>query len=296
MKQNLSESFHPYAAVTILFWSLAYVLTRMTQPYFSPFSLGFLRYLTASAALAVTAAVQGLPRPRARDLPWFVLSGGVGFFLYMITFNQGQYLVSAATSSVVIASVPVLTAVASRFLYGERLSALRWCAVAVELLGVVTLTLLDGALTMNAGLLWLIAAALCLSGYNLIQRKLTRRYTALQSSAYSIFAGTLALSVFAPGAFRELSAAPAAQWLCLGVLGVFSSALAYVSWSKAFSLAKQTSLVSNYMFFTPFLTSLLAFLFLREVPDRATLLGGGLILLGAFLFNFGERIFSRGRA
>ncbi|MGI5935748.1 MAG: hypothetical protein ACOX7I_02935 [Oscillospiraceae bacterium] len=45
---NFKDSFHPYAAVTILFWSLAYVLTRLALNYFSPFSLGFLRYLLAS--------------------------------------------------------------------------------------------------------------------------------------------------------------------------------------------------------------------------------------------------------
>jgi drug/metabolite transporter (DMT)-like permease len=46
------------------------------------------------------------------------------------------------------------------------------------------------------------------------------------------------------------------------------------------------------MFFTPFLTSLLGFLLAGEVPDTATLLGGGIILLGVFTFNFGGRFFS----
>jgi drug/metabolite transporter (DMT)-like permease len=89
----------------------------------------------------------------------------------------------------------------------------------------------------------------------------------------------------------EVSRAPAIQYLYLAVLGIGSSAVAYVSWAKAFAKAKKTSQVSNYMFVTPFLTSILGFLLAGEIPDRATLAGGSIILLGVLLFNFGGILF-----
>ena len=286
---KFKNSFHPYAMVTIVFWSLAYVLTRLTLQYFSAFSLGFLRYLVASGALLVIAAMTKMQLPRKRDIPWFLASGGIGFFFYMIAFNQGQATVTAATGSVVIATVPVITALFARFVYGEKLMRFQWCAIAVEFVGVAVLTLMNSTFSVNTGLLWLLSAALALSIYNLLQRKLTKTYTALQASAYSILFGTCMLAVFAPTAIREVSQAPAIQYFYLAVLGVCSSAVAYVSWAKAFSKAKKTSQVSNYMFVTPFLTSILGFLLAGEVPDQATLVGGGIILLGVFLFNFGGR-------
>lgn len=286
---KFKNSFHPYAMVTIVFWSLAYVLTRLTLQYFSAFSLGFLRYLVASGALLVIAAMTKMQLPRKRDIPWFLASGGIGFFFYMIAFNQGQATVTAATGSVVIATVPVITALFARFVYGEKLMRFQWCAIAVEFVGVAVLTLMNSTFSVNTGLLWLLSAALALSIYNLLQRKLTKTYTALQASAYSILFGTCMLAVFAPTAIREVSQAPAIQYFYLAVLGVCSSAVAYVSWTKAFSKAKKTSQVSNYMFVTPFLTSILGFLLAGEVPDQATLVGGGIILLGVFLFNFGGR-------
>ena len=288
---KFKNSFHPYAMVTIVFWSLAYVLTRLTLQYFSAFSLGFLRYLVASGALLVIAAMTKMQLPRKRDIPWFLASGGIGFFFYMIAFNQGQATVTAATGSVVIATVPVITALFARFVYGEKLMRFQWCAIAVEFVGVAVLTLMNSTFSVNTGLLWLLSAALALSIYNLLQRKLTKTYTALQASAYSILFGTCMLAVFAPTAIREVSQAPAIQYFYLAVLGVCSSAVAYVSWAKAFSKAKKTSQVSNYMFVTPFLTSILGFLLAGEVPDQATLVGGGIILLGVFLFNFGGRFF-----
>ena len=273
--------------VTIVFWSLAYVLTRLTLQYFSAFSLGFLRYFVASTALIVIAVTTKMRLPWKTDIPWFLASGGIGFFFYMIAFNQGQATVTAATGSVVIATVPVITALFARFVYGERLTGYQWCAIGVEFLGVAVLTLMNSTFSVNTGLLWLLAAALALSVYNLLQRKLTKTYTALQTSAYSILFGTCMLAVFAPTAVSEISRAPVIQYFYLAVLGICSSAVAYISWAKAFSKAKKTSQVSNYMFVTPFLTSILGFLLTGEVSDRATLVGGGIILLGVFLFNFG---------
>ena len=286
---KFKNSFHPYAMVTIVFWSLAYVLTRLTLQYFSAFSLGFLRYFVASGALLVIAVLTQMQMPRKQDIPWFLAAGGIGFFFYMIAFNQGQATVTAATGSVVIATVPVITALFARFVYGEKLKEFQWCAIAVEFMGVTVLTLMNSTFSVNTGLLWLLLAALALSIYNLLQRKLTKTYTALQASAYSILFGTCMLGVFAPTAIREVSKAPGIQYFYLAVLGICSSAIAYVSWAKAFSKAKTTSQVSNYMFVTPFLTSILGFLLAGEVPDQATLVGGGIILLGVFLFNFGGR-------
>jgi drug/metabolite transporter (DMT)-like permease len=78
--------------------------------------------------------------------------------------------------------------------------------------------------------------------------------------------------------------------LYVAILGIGCGAIAYVAWSRAVSKAKQTSQVSNYMFISPLLTSVLGFLIAGEVPDLGTLLGGGIILMGVLLFNFGAKL------
>lgn len=286
---KFKNSFHPYALLTIIFWSLAYVLTRLTLQYFSAFSLGFLRYVIASCALVIISVFIKMKLPHRKDILWFLAAGAAGFFLYMIAFNQGQAAVTAATASVVIATVPVITALFARFVYGEKLLAYQWIAIVMEFIGVVVLTLMNQAFSVNTGLLWLLVAALALSIYNLLQRKLTKTYTPLQASAFSIFFGTLMLAVFAPAAVDEIVRAPVVQYFYIAVLGICSSAIAYVSWAKAFSKAEKTSQVSNYMFVTPFLTSILGFFLVGEVPDLATLVGGAIILFGLVIFNFGGK-------
>ena len=290
IKLKLKDSFHPYACMTIIFWSLAYVLTRLTLQYFSALSLGFLRYFAASCALLVIVLTARIKAPNKADLKWYLLAGFFGFFLYMIAFNKGCVTVTASTSSLVIATVPVITALLARFIYREKLSVLQWAAMAIEFCGVALLLLMDHAFSLNGGLLWLILAAIALSVYNLLQRKLTKTYTGLQASAYSIFAGTLMLTIFLPASVREVPSAPPVQLLYIAILGIFSSAIAYATWAQAFKKATKVSSVSNYMFVTPFLTTLLGFLLAGEKPDVPTIAGGAVILTGMLIFNFGGRI------
>ncbi|MDR0906771.1 MAG: DMT family transporter [Oscillospiraceae bacterium] len=287
---KIRDSFHPYAIITILFWSLAYVFTRLALQYFSAFPLGFLRYLIASVTLIIVALAARMKPPKRADIPWFLAAGVFGFFLYMLAFNKGTETVTAATGSVIIATVPVVTALLARVIYREKLSRVKWLATAVEFSGVVVLTLLDGTLTVNAGLLCLFGAAIALSAYNLLQRRLTKTYSALQTSAFSIFAGTLMLAIFLPASVAEVRTAPPVQWFYVAVLGVFSSAVAYAAWSQAFAKAANTSSVSNYMFVTPFLTSLLGFLIAGETPALSTVAGGAIILFGLLVFNFGDKL------
>ena len=281
----MKKSYHFYAIITIIFWALAFVFTRLGLQYFDVYSLSFLRYLVASITLLVIICFIKINRPKKEDLFSFILSGALGFFLYVILFNKGTALVSAATSSIIIANVPVFTALLATFFYKEKLKIYQWIAIGIEFMGILVLTLMNGSFSINEGVLWLLIAALCLASYNILQRKLTKTYSALQASTYSIFFATIMLCIFLPGSINKAIHAPLIQMLYVLILGVFSSAIAYIAWAKAISLAEKTTYVSNYMFVTPFLTTILGFIMINEIPDKATILGGIIILSGLFIFN-----------
>ncbi|WP_455537875.1 DMT family transporter [Terrisporobacter sp.] len=281
----MKKNHHFYAIITIIFWALAFVFTRLSLQYFDVYSLSFLRYLVASITLLVIICFIKIEIPKKEDLPTFILSGALGFFIYVILFNKGTALVSAATSSIVIAMVPVFTALLATFFYKEKLKMYQWLAIGVEFIGILVLTLMNGSFSINEGVLWLLIAAICLASYNILQRKLTKIYSALQASTYSIFFATIMLCIFLPNSINKAINAPLIQVLYILILGIFSSAIAYIAWAKAISIAEKTTYVSNYMFVTPFLTTILGFIMIGEVPDKTTVLGGIIILSGLFMFN-----------
>ncbi len=281
----MKKSYHFYAIITILFWAMAFVFTKLGLEYFNVYTLSFLRYLFASLTLVVILTFMKINKPQKEDLFTFLCSGGIGFFIYVILFTKGTGMVSSATGSIVIAMVPIFTAFLASFFYKERLKNYQWFAIAIEFVGILVLTLMNGTLSINQGILWLVVAALCLATYNLLQRKLTMKYSPLEASTYSIFIGTLFLCIFLPSSIEPTLHAPIKQIIYVMILGIFSSAIAYISWSKAISIAPKTTYVSNYMFVTPFLTTILGFTTMGEIPDNSTILGGVIILSGLFIFN-----------
>lgn len=283
------KSFHVYALITILCWSVGNTFTKITVDYISPCPLAALRYAVAFVTFVVIVFLIKMKLPEKKDIPWFIVAGATGFFGYTLAFNKGCETVTASAASVILAAVPVMTALLANYIYKEKLKMTQWAAIAVEFCGVAVMTLLNGLESINPGMLWVFVAAVSLSAYNLIVRKLTRRYTPLQTSAFSIFAGAILLMVFLPQAAGEVRQVPLRPLLYVVFMGVFASALAYAAWAKAFSKAPKTSQVSNYMFLTPFITGILEFFLTGAVPDLATVIGGIIIFAGLFLFTFGGR-------
>ena len=292
-KRGFFGSSHPYALLTAIFWSLAYVLTRACSPYLASFSTAFLRCFVAACTMIVVVLIGKKSLPKKKDLFWFLLTGFVGFFLYMIFFNLGCPMVTSATGNVILAMTPIGTALGARIILKERLQWVQWIGIAVAFFGVVILTVLSGGLTVNIGLLWLFIAVLILSSYNLMTRFLGRTHDSLTITAYSIIFGAVFLGIFAPRAVSEISTAPAKVWIFLLILGVGCSGIAYCSWTKAFKIAKNASSVSNYQSTTPFLSAIFGYFFIGDPIENCAIWGGIVIMLGLVLFNFGPGMIYR---
>jgi len=286
---KLTKNYHLYALIAIAFWSVAYILTRVTLHHFSPMSLGFLRYFIATIVLLTIAVAFKIKPPRKRDIPLFAISGTFGFFLNMIAFNIGTSRITASQSSVIIATTTAITAILARIFLKEKIQIHQKLAIFIEFIGIIIVTETYKSINLNIGSLWVLTAAVSLSIYNLLQRKLTVHYSPLKTTMYSIFAGTILLSIFAHQAFYEVKEAPTVQLVYIIILGVVSSALAYVVWTKALSLAKEVTSVSNYMFLTPLFTTILGFFLIKENPPNSTLVGGIIILGGIIIYNFGGK-------
>lgn len=276
---------HCCALCAVVLWSSAYVFTKVALASFTPATLAFLRCAVAALALLCVAARRAKSSCRARDWPVFLLSGVLGFSLYLWLFNTGQAGLTAATSCVLISTAPLITAVMAAALLHERLRPSGWLALALAFAGVLILMLWDGTLSLNDGIFWSLGAAVCISGYNLLQRRHAGRCDTLTLTAWSFACAALTLSPFAPEAVRRFCLAPWTHCCAVVFLGLFPSALAYLLWAKALSLAKSAGEAAAYMFLTPLFSLLLGYAVLAEVPGPGTFAGGAVILAGLALFQ-----------
>lgn len=286
-KMNKRVKTNLFAFATIAIWASAFPLTKIAMLHFEPGVLGFLRCAIAAVVLLIIGKIKHIRLPQKKtDLLWFLLAGASGFGLYLLLFNMGIKTLTSATSSLVLALTPVLTAIAAAKMYQESIKPIGWCMIGLAFAGVVILLLWDGLFSVNGGLLWTLSAMVIFSGYNIISRRLSAQgYTPLEIAVYGVFSGTLILFFYLGPGIAELSSATLPQLLSLLYLGVFPSGLAYFFWGAALSLTERTSEVTNYMFVTPLLSALLGFLLLGEIPSAGTLIGGGVIIGSIVIFN-----------
>ncbi len=273
--------------LTVFLWASAFPLTKIVQEQFTSNSLGFLRCSIASILLLLMGKCSHIRRPQKQDIPWFFLSGGLGFTIYMIAFNTGIQTLTSATSSIVIAITPILTAIAAAKLYQERIRPLGWISIFMAFVGVLILLLWEGIFSINIGLIWTVCASLVFCSYNILSRRLSQKkgYSSLEIVTYSMLCGAIFLGFWCLKGFQELSTASAKHILALVYLGTLPSACAYFFWGKAMSLAERTSEVTNFMFVTPLLSTIMGFLLLKEVPNTGTFIGGTIIIISIIVFN-----------
>ncbi len=273
------------ALVTVVSWGSAFAGIRAALGAYTPAHLALLRYTVASLVLAVYAVCVRMRLPRGRDLPGLVLLGLAGISFYNLALGYGEMTIPAGTASLLIATTPVWMALFAALLFRERLSAPGWLGMGLSFVGAAVIGVgTGGGLGVDPQALIVLAAALASAAYSLGQKPFLARYSALECTAYAIWAGTALLVPFAPGLVGEIRAAPLTATLGVVYLGVVPAALGYVLW--AWMLARvPAATAGSYLYLVPPAAALIAWAWLGEVPGPLSLLGGVLVIGGVVLVN-----------
>ena len=273
------------AFIAIFFWATAFVLTKVVLKEVDVTTLGVLRYFFASIIVIFILIKQKISLPKLKDIPAFVFAGFSGYAGYIVFFNMATLLSSPSTLSVINALAPAITAIVAYFIFNEKIKIIGWISMGISFCGILILTLWNGTLTVNKGVIYMLIGCVLLSLYNISQRYLTKKYSSFDVSMYSMLIGGILLVVYSPSSVRNIFSISFNSLILIIYMSVFPSIISYFFWTKAFEIAKHTTEVTSFMFVTPVLATLMGIIILGDIPKLSTLVGGVVIILGMILFN-----------
>jgi drug/metabolite transporter (DMT)-like permease len=230
-------------------------------------------------------------RIERRDFAFATLSG-VALALHFAAWFESLEWTSVAASVTLVQAQPVFVALGAWLLLRERVTHRMVVGIAVAVAGMVAMSVGDflGGILVGPRPLYgnglALFGAVTAAGYVLAGRSLRQRVSLVPYVVvvYGVCTASLLALVLAEG--HPLTGYPAREWALFAGLALGPGLLGHtvLNWALAHV---DSSVASVSLLGEPVGATLLAFLFLSEVPTAVTLGGGAVVLAGIALTSTG---------
>ncbi|MFI6167684.1 EamA family transporter [Nocardia sp. NPDC051052] len=280
----------------VLLWGLNFLALRAGLDHFPPFFFAALRF----AVIAVPVLLF-VPRPKVR-LRWLLLYGtGFGILQFAFLFTAMRAGMPTGLASLVLQSSAPFTVLLGTLFLRERIRPVQVAGIAVAMAGMAVIgwdrlehaTLLPVLLTLAAGLGWAFG--------NIGARQATLESPGLNTMHLTLWIAVIPplpmflLSVATEGPVTGLHAVvdsfSAAGWPALAAIA-YTALLATVVGSGMWTYLMSrypAGVVAPFSLLVPIIGIAAAWAFLDETPTPLSLIGGVIVIAGAFAATAGKR-------
>ncbi|MGD9711665.1 MAG: DMT family transporter [Thermomicrobiales bacterium] len=284
----------------------AVVATRVAVEDIDPIGLAFLRYVQGAFLLFAVVLLTG-SSPLAitrRDIRSFALLGILMFALFPVLFNTSLRYTSASRGAIILATMPLWSALLARRFRGERLRSMQIAGVLCSFAGVLVVfaeSALEpsGGTSAIVGNLLMLATALVGGLHAVLAKPIMSLHKPLLVTAWSMLAGAALLAIPAvldgvPGQVTDASTKTLMLVLYLGSLG---GAIAFWLFAETLKRLGPTQALV-YVNINPVVATLLASVFLDDMLSPTFGLGFLLVIAGLLMTNLRRHVnpFSRAGA
>ncbi|MDT7848161.1 DMT family transporter [Methylophilus sp. VKM B-3414] len=265
------------ATLAAILWGANFNLAKPVLAEMSPYLAGASRYTIAAIVMILIARFSQAVIP-LREWKAYLTLGIVGVFGFNLFFFLGMAHSSAINGALIMALNPLLTAILSYFILGERPKLAQLLAFPVGIAGVAIVVLGAGAeWTIATGDLYIMIASLNWAVYNvLVKKMMPKQVSGIASTAGIMTVGALALSLAAACNGSPLVMPTAHAGLALLIMALGGGVLAYLFWNASIKHLGPAK-AAIFMNLIPVTTMVIA-AFEHVLPTQGQLFGAVLVI------------------
>lgn len=271
------------ATLAAILWGANFNLAKPVLAEMSPYLAGASRYTIAAIVMILIARFSQAVIP-LREWKAYLTLGIVGVFGFNLFFFLGMAHSSAINGALIMALNPLLTAILSYFILGERPKLAQLLAFPVGIAGVAIVVLGAGAeWTIATGDLYIMIASLNWAVYNvLVKKMMPKQVSGIASTAGIMTVGALALSLAAACNGSPLVMPTAHAGLALLIMALGGGVLAYLFWNASIKHLGPAK-AAIFMNLIPVTTMVIAAF--EHVPPTQGQLFGAVLVISAVSFS-----------
>ncbi|MBO9096984.1 MULTISPECIES: DMT family transporter [unclassified Rhizobium] len=213
---NVTKSGYIFTIVAITLFSIQDGISKHLAGAYPPFLVAMIRYWTfALFAIALAARSRGGLAVTVRTKrPWLQILRGLLLAAQIVIVIQSFAMVGLARSQAIFSSGPLIVALLSVPILGEKVGWRRWTAIFVGFLGVLLILKPESGF-FDVRFLVPLSSALLFSFYVIVTRLVSRQDTSMTSFFYTGVVGAIAMSCIGPFFWMPLTPH---DWIWMGLL------------------------------------------------------------------------------
>ncbi|RNC72193.1 MAG: DMT family transporter [Desulfuromonadales bacterium] len=279
---------NPYLAVLVGVFAVSFSALFVRLSTAPPMMIATYRLLFTLLLLVPFSAAERFAgvRQMSRRQLWLAAASGVFLALHFVTWFTSLNYTSVASSVVIVTTQPVFVVLGAWLFFREKVPRLALLGGALAISGSFVIGAGDFQVGMRAfvGDLLALAAAVLVSGYILIGRRLRGSVELTGYTFVTYGASTLVLVVASTAARVPFYPYPTHDWIIFLALAAICTVLGHTVFNWVLRYV-QASVVSVSILGEPIGAIILASIFLGESPTVRQMIGGSLIFAGLFLFT-----------
>lgn len=285
----------PYLEATfaVIVWGASFIATKVVLRDISPVTVVWLRFAMGIVILGIAVAMRKqFALLNRNEWLYFALLGFLGITFHQWLQSNALQTSEASTTAWIVSTTPVFMAILGWVILKEGLGAIKIVGILLAFVGVL-LVVYDGDLSAislrsfgKPGDILILISAINWTVFSVLSRRGLKTYPASLMMFYVMLIGWLLTSIlfFATEDISDVGNLTLNGWIAILFLGIFCSGLAYIAWYDALK-ALSTAQTGVFLYIEPLVAVVVAFFILSEPITLASLLGGGIIILGVWLVN-----------